>query len=99
MGDDLYGDNRPNSKRHAYNVFINTGKSDEHSKNRDFCTFDYFPTIIDCLGIKYNADGLGLGRSLLTGKPTLLEQLGKNKLEEDISGKSDFYRYSLLSKE
>ena len=99
MGDDLYDDGRPNSKRHAYNVFINTSKSDEHSKNRNFCTFDYFPTIIDCLDIKYNADGLGLGRSLLTGKPTLLEQLGKNKLEEDISGKSDFYRYSLLSKE
>ena len=99
MGDDLYDDKRPNSKRHAYNVFINTGKSDEHSKNRDFCTFDYFPTIIDCLDIKYNADGLGLGRSLLTGKPTLLEQLGsKEKLEDGMTGKSNFYRYSLLNK-
>ena len=99
MGDDLYDDKRPNSKRHAYNVFINTGKSSEHSKNRDFCTFDYFPTIIDCLDIKYNADGLGLGRSLLTGKPTLLEQLGsKEKLEGAITSKSNFYRYSLLNK-
>ena len=99
MGDDLYDDKRPNSKRHAYNVFINTGKSSEHSKNRDFCTFDYFPTIIDCLDIKYNADGLGLGRSLLTGKPTLLEQLGsKEKLEDAITSKSNFYRYSLLNK-
>ena len=99
MGDDLYDDKRPNSKRHAYNVFINTGKSDEHSKNRDFCTFDYFPTIIDCLDIKYNADGLGLGRSLLTGKLTLLEQFGsKEKLEDAITAKSNFYRYSLLNK-
>ena len=98
-GDDLYDDNRPMSKRHAYNAFINTGKSDEHSKNRDFCTFDYFPTIIDCLDIKYNADGLGLGRSLLTGKLTLLEQLGsKEKLEDAITSKSNFYRYSLLNK-
>jgi hypothetical protein len=99
MGDDLYDDKRPNSKRHAYNVFINTGKSGEHSKNRDFCTFDYFPTIIDCLDIKYDAEGLGLGRSLLTGKPTLLEQLGKEKLEDEIGGKSHFYRYSLFNKE
>ena len=47
MGDDLYDDKRYNSKRHVYNVFINTGKSCEYSKNRDFCTFDYFPTILD----------------------------------------------------
>lgn len=99
MGNDLYDDKRPNSKRHAYNVFINTGKTGEHSKNRDFCTFDYFPTIIDCLDIKYDAEGLGLGRSLLTGKPTLLEQLGKEKLEDEIGGKSHFYRYSLFNKE
>ena len=99
MGSDLYDNARSDSKRHAYNAFINAGKSAEHSKNRNFCTFDYFPTILDCLDIKYNSDGLGLGRSLLTGKPTLLEELGKEKLEEAISSKSDFYRYSLLSKE
>ena len=99
MGSDLYDNARSDSKRHAYNAFINAGKSGEHSKNRNFCTFDYFPTILDCLDIKYNSDGLGLGRSLLTGKPTLLEELGKEKLEEAISSKSDFYRYSLLSKE
>ena len=29
----------------------------------------------------------------------LEEELGKEKLEEAISSKSDFYRYSLLSKE
>lgn len=98
MGDDLYDDKRPNSKRHAYNVFINTSKSAKHSKNRNFCTFDYFPTILDCLDIKYNADGLGLGRSLLSGKPTLLEQLGKEKLEDSLTSKSNFYRYSLLNK-
>ncbi|MGP1438669.1 MAG: sulfatase-like hydrolase/transferase, partial [Treponema sp.] len=34
MGQDLYDDGRSKSKRHAYNAFINTGKSGEHSKNR-----------------------------------------------------------------
>ena len=95
MGGDLY-DTPPNS-RHAYNAFINTGKSGEHSKNRKFCTFDYFPTILDCLDIKYESDGLGIGRSLLTGKPTLIEQLGEEKLVDLITSKSYFY-YSLLRK-
>ena len=99
MGDDLYDDNRPMSKRHAYNAFINTGKSCEHNKNRKFCTFDYFPTILDCLDIKYEGDGLGLGRSLLSGKPTLIEQLGVEKLVDAITSRSNFYYYSLLSKE
>ena len=96
MGGDLY-DKEPIS-RHAYNVFINTGKSGEHSKNRKFCTFDYFPTILDCLDINYEGEGLGIGRSLLSGKPTLIEQLGDEKLIELITSKSHLY-YSLLRKE
>ncbi|MGP1520555.1 MAG: sulfatase-like hydrolase/transferase [Treponema sp.] len=98
MGGDLYDDGRPKSERHAYNAFINTGKSGEHSKNRKFCTFDYFPTILDCLDIEYESDGLGLGRSLFTGKPTLIEQLGEEKLVELITAKSHLYYYSLLRK-
>ena len=93
MGGDLY-DKDPIS-RHAYNAFINTGKTGEYSKNRKFCTFDYFPTILDCLDIKYEKDGLGIGRSLLSGKPTLLEQFGEEKLIELITAKSYLY-YSLL---
>ena len=97
MGDDLY-DNK-NAPRHAYNAFINVDKSHATSKNRAFATFDFFPTIVESLGITYDKEGLGLGRSLFSGKPTLLEQMGFDALQDVLQAKSNFYRYSLLSKD
>ena len=102
MGDDLYDDpakNNNNHARHAYNVFINAGKDYSlFAKNRSYCTFDYFPTIIDCLGIKYDAPGLGIGRSLVREGKTLLEELGEEKLSEEIVKKNKLYRKLLLNR-
>ncbi len=97
MGGDLY--EVKNVDRHAYNCFINTKNSSfssENIKNRDFASFDYFPTIVDCLGIKYDADGLGLGRSLFSGNKTLLEEHGHEEITEKIMSKSKMYRNLLL---
>lgn len=98
MGGDLYTQKKTIYERHAYNVFINTGKEATFSKNRAFATFDFFPTIIEAMGIEYNGDGLGIGRSLFSNKPTLLEQYGEKQLNEFINSKSYFYRNELLNK-
>jgi len=102
MGDDLYNDTTKNHlfhnySRHAYNVFINTGKDySEFAKNRAYCTFDYFPTIIDCLGIEYDEPGLGIGRSLVREGKTLLEEFGEEKLSEEMVKKNELYRKLLV---
>ncbi len=96
MGADLYPPKFP--ERHAYNAFINVEKNSENTKNRNFAPFDYFPTIVESMNIEFDADGLGLGRSLFSGKPTLLEELGEEKLTQAIMSKSSFYRYQLLNK-
>ena len=98
MGGDLYIQNKSHYERHAYNVFINTEKETAFSKNRAFATFDFFPTIVEALGIEYNGGGLGIGRSLFSNKPTLLEQYDEKQLNEFINSKSYFYRNELLNK-
>ncbi len=99
-GDDLYGDERSglylNHNRHAYNVFINTKDYSKFSKNRSYCTFDYFPTIIDLLDIEYDAPGLGIGRSLVKGGKTLLEELGEEKMASEMVKKNKLYRKLLV---
>ncbi|UTY33200.1 sulfatase-like hydrolase/transferase [Treponema putidum] len=98
MGGDLYTQKKSHYGRHAYNAFINTGKEAVFSKNRAFATFDFFPTIIESLGVKFEGGGAGIGRSLFSDKPTLLEQYGEEKLNEFINSKSYFYRNELLNK-
>lgn len=98
MGGDLYDKSVKKSDRHAYNVFINSSIEGKHNKNRAFSTFDFFPTIVESLGIRYDADGLGLGRSLFSEKPTLLESYGEKELNAFINQKSNFYRNRLLNK-
>ena len=98
MGGDLYTQKKSHYERHAYNVFINTEKKAAFSKNRAFATFDFFPTIVEALGIEYDGGGLGIGRSLFLNKPTLLEQYGEKQLNEFINSKSYFYRNELLNK-
>ena len=61
MGNDLYAQKKSHYERHAYNAFINTGKKAAFSKNRAFATFDFFPTIIESLGVEVEGGGQELG--------------------------------------
>ena len=64
--------------RKFYNVFINSAKqiSIDKTKNRDFSSFDMYPTILESLGFEIKAEGLALGRSLFNDSKTLLEKYG-----------------------
>ncbi len=98
MGGDLYPLTVRNSERHTYNAFVNSAKTTDKNKNRRFTTFDLFPTVVESLGIGFDAKGLGLGRSLFSGEKTLLEQKGLNRLNAEITRKSDFYENNLMNK-
>ena len=98
MGGDLYLPTVKLQDRHPYNAFINSAKTTDKNKNRLFTTFDLFPTIVESMGIEFNAKGLGLGRSLFSGEKTLLEEKGLKKLNSEIEKPSIFYEEKLMKK-
>ncbi|MDR0663401.1 MAG: hypothetical protein LBF80_04905 [Spirochaetaceae bacterium] len=51
-----------------------------------------FPAIVDAIGIQYDDEGLGLGRALDRGEPTLIELLGEEKINALLAKKSSLYR-------
>lgn len=52
--------------------------------NKDAATFDIFPTILDVLGFELQDQQAGVGISLLSDKPTLVEQIGMPRLDDII---------------
>ncbi|TWP30698.1 LTA synthase family protein [Apibacter muscae] len=97
LGDHLSMDNFYKSydlnQRFPYNCVINSVVQPKHMKNRNFTTFDWFPTIIESIGGKIDAPGLGLGRSLFGNDQTLLEKMGKDSLNNELSKNSDTFNH------
>lgn len=76
-----------------YNAFINLDFTVEDSilMNREFTTMDLFPTTLAALNVDVSGERLGLGTNMFSGKPSLLEELGYNALDEGLSMRSNFY--------
>ena len=96
LGDHLYMDSSffpgiKEKERKTLNIYINSQKQPIKSKNRAFSALDSFPTIMDAMGIEYNADGLGLGRSLFRDTRTILEIMGYDNMNEELSKPSKEY--------
>lgn len=84
----------PSYERTVVNVFINSPLADPgraRTHNRVYAPFDFFPTIMASLGITVEGDRLGLGTNLYSDKPTLLEQYGFEKVNEELQKRSNFY--------
>lgn len=84
--------------RRIYNCFINTGLSDEHSKNRTFSTLDIFPTTLAALGVKWGNQSLGLGVNLFSGEQTLCEEKGLDAFSYQLASGSNFYSDYIIDK-
>lgn len=80
-------------ERRTYNCFINLPKEIKVSnvKNREFTTLDLFPTMIAALDGSIEGDKLGLGVNLFSTEQTLMEKLGKEELDEELSKFSQYY--------
>lgn len=98
VGDHLYMDRDffPASvsmeDRHILDIFINPAVQPASAGRRRFSSLDLFPSVLDSLGIGYDAKGLGLGRSLF--KPdarTLLEEMGRDALNAELKKRSKVY--------
>ena len=81
----------PNYDRSVYNVFINSAVDTDCNKNRNFTTFDYYPTTLAALGVKIKGERLGLGTNLFSCKETLSEELGNDYIDEKLMENSPYY--------
>ncbi|WP_297698061.1 LTA synthase family protein [uncultured Fibrobacter sp.] len=74
--------------------FINPAKKFPSSK-REFSSLDMFPTILEAIGADIPEHSLGLGRSLYSREPTLLEKYGLDSLNKALGKRSVEYDYFL----
>ena len=82
--------------RTIYNCIINAPIRPAKEKEREFATFDMYPTTLAALGATVEGDRLALGTNLFSGKQTLAEQYGCEVLEKEILKKSIFYNENIL---
>ena len=84
-------------ERHVYNCFINSAVEGENTQNRDFTTFDMFPTTLASLGCKIENERLGLGTNLFSDRKTLTEELGYDYVSDELKEMSDYYNKEILN--
>lgn len=82
--------------RTPYNCIINSTLKPINDKNREFSTMDLYPTILASMGAKIDGDKLGLGTNLYSNKATLIEEIGFEKLNEEVQKSSKFYNRKIL---
>ena len=98
MDGDFMEDVNPEYTRSVYNCIIHAPVEPAREKNRQFGTFDLFPTTLAALGVTIDGDRLALGTNLFSARKTLTEQYGYNFLAEELQKQSDFYDSELKKK-
>lgn len=77
--------------RRTYTTIINpAAEVADPDQYRDYTTFDIFPTTLAAMGVQIEGDQLGLGVNLFSGKQTLLERDGVDKMTQELKRQSDF---------
>jgi len=67
------------------NIFINSTKIPIVDRGRIFSDIDMFPTILSSLNFNIKGNRLGFGTDLFSSKKTLIESIGKDSLNKEIS--------------
>lgn len=99
-GDHLYMDDElgpvkvlENSSPFIYNAFLNTvldgGAQPDH--RRAATMLDMGPSLLEAIGVELPRGGYGLGRSIFSRQPTLIEQYSLEELDVLAEGQSLFY--------
>ncbi len=93
---EIVGFKDPVAMHYWLDFFINSAKKAEHYQ-RDFTSLDFFPTILESIGAEIPNGALGLGRSLFSSNPTLLEKYGTDSLNNALKKRSIEYNYFLFN--
>lgn len=91
MDKDYFNDISDKYQRTVFNEVINAPIQAEYTKNRQFTTFDLYPTTLAALGVEIEGNRLGLGTNLFSGTKTVPERLGYQNFEDEVTKKSDYY--------
>ena len=85
-------------QRTVYNAFINPAVQPTRATNRQFATFDMYPSTLAALGVTVDGDRMGLGTNLFSNRQTLVEQFGGiDQLNAELSKRSTYYERKILS--
>ena len=85
-----------NYTRTVYNCIINSAVQPEMEGEREFATFDMFPTTLAAMGCRIEGNRLGLGTNLFSDVETLTEMFGFERLDQELQKNSEFYNEELL---
>ena len=91
MDKDYFSDISDKYQRTVFNEIINSPIQPENAKNRQFTTFDLYPTTLAALDVEIEGNRLGLGTNLFSGTKTVPERLGYQNFEDEVTKKSDYY--------
>ena len=96
MDPDFMQDVDEDYERTVYNCIINAPLEPVQEKNREFGTYDMFPTTLAAMGVQIEGDRLGLGTNLFSSKQTLCEKYGFETLDWELQKRSEFYNTRFL---
>lgn len=91
MDRDFFNPVSDSYQRTVFNLIENSIITTNHVKNRSFNTMDLYPTTLASLGVKISGNRLGLGTNLFSNKKTLMEELGIDKFNFEVSKRSSYY--------
>lgn len=77
-------------QRRVYTCYINADATVENTVERQYTTFDNFPTTLAAMGVTIEGNKLGLGTNLFSSTPTLTEEYGLDKERSELNKKSTF---------
>ena len=98
MDQDFFNDIPDSYQRTIFDMIINSPITSDRTKNRQFTSFDLYPTTLAALGAQIEGDQLGLGVNLYSDKKTLAEKLGYEYFDGEMSKRSSYYDNRLLRK-
>ena len=95
---DLYNNLPKNYDRTVYNAFINTDITTTNNKHREFTEFDIYPTTLAALGATINGERLALGTNLFSDRKTLVEELGYDYFNKELTKRDNYYIKNIMEK-
>jgi phosphoglycerol transferase len=79
-------------ERRIYNSFLNARKTPAGKTTfRTAVMMDLYPTMLSAMGYEIEGDRLGLGTDLFSGTPTLAEEMGYERLNEEVQKYSQYF--------
>ena len=82
--------------RTTLNIFINSPIKPLEEKNRQFSSFDIFPTLLASMGVKIKGERLGFGTNLFSNKKTILEKMDQKTFDLELRKQSRYYKEHIL---